>query len=297
MPDAITTAQVIQFQSNIELQLQQQQSLLGDKVTVGNYHGKKASIVEQFGSADAVELTGRHSDTPLLDLSQDRRWVFPSNWAWGSMVDDMDRLRINIEPTGAYTLAAAASLNRKQDDILITAMFDTAYTGEDGTTSETFGTVGSGDYDVATTVGGSNALLNVAKLKKVIQLAMLYNKGELTEPLYGAISSYEHDSLLNQAQVINKEYNNAMVMENGLVKRLLGINFTITERLNITSGNRLLPFWVKSGMHLGLWEGLYTNISERSDKNYSTQVYARRVLGATRTQLGKVFRVNVDDQI
>ena len=297
MPDNITVASVQQYKANTELLLQQEGSRLRSFVTTGSHVGKAASIVEQFGSATAQEKTGRHSDTPLLDLSQDKRWVFPTDIEWGTLIDKEDQLRALIELTSPIARAGAAAMNRKIDDIILTAVFGTNYTGENGTTSETFGTLGSGTYDVGVDTGGTASALNVAKLQKGIRILMTANKGELMEPVYGAISSYEHDSLLKEVQVANKDYGNSAVLVDGRVKRFMGVDFTLTERLTITSGNRLIPLWPKSGLYLGLWQDFMAEISKRADKSYANQVYLCMTVGATRTQLGKQIRIQCDDQI
>jgi len=188
-------------------------------------------------------------------------------------------------------------MNRAIDDVILTAVFGTNFTGENGTTSETFGTVGSGTYDVGVNVGGTASALNVAKLQNGIRLLMTANKGDLMEPVFAAISSYEHDSLLKEMQVVNKDYGNSAVLVDGKVSRFMGTNFILTERLTITSGNRLIPMWLKSGLHLGMWKDIAAEISKRADKSYATQVYLCMTLGATRTQLGKQIRISCDDQI
>lgn len=297
MPDSITVASVQQYKANVELLLQQTDSRLAGAVTVGSYVGKAASTVEQFGSATAVQRTSRHADTPLLDLSQDKRWVFPTDYEWASLIDKQDQLRAIVELTSPYAMAGAAAMNRVKDDIILAAIFGTNYTGENGTTAESFGTVGSGTYDVGVNTGGTASALNVAKLQSGIQKLMLANKGELSESVYGAISSYEHDALLKEMQVVNKDYGNSAVLVDGKVKRFMGVDFIITERLTITSGNRLIPLWLKSGMHLGMWDEVRAEIGPRADKGYATQVYLAMTLGATRTQLGKQIRIQCDDQI
>lgn len=297
MPVAITTASVQQYKANVEMLLQQQDSRLRNAVTVGSYVGKAASVVEQFGEATAVERTSRHADTPLLDLSQDKRWVHPKDYEWASLIDNQDRLRAIIELTSPYAMAGAAAMNRVMDDVILAAIFGTNYTGENGTTTESFGTLGSGTYDVGVNTGGTASSLNVAKLQNAIRILMTANKGELMEPVYGAISSYEHDALLKEMQIVNKDYGNSAVLVDGKVAKFMGVNFIITERLTITSGNRLIPIWLKSGMHLGMWDGVTAKITERNDKGHATQVYLAMTLGATRTQLGKQVRVSCDDQI
>lgn len=294
MPDNITVASVQQYKANVELLLQQQDSRLRMAVTEGSYVGKAASVVEQFGETAAVKRTGRHTDTPLLDLAQDKRWVFPLDYEWASLIDTQDKLRMIIDPTSPYAAAGAAAMRRAIDDEILFAMFGTNFKGENGTTPESFDTT---NYQVGVDVGGTASSLNVAKLQSAIQKLMRANKGELMEPVYGAISSYEHDALLKEVQVQNKDFGGSAVLVDGKVKRFMGVDFIITERLNISGGNRLIPVWLKSGMHLGIWQDMMTRVSERADKSHAWQVYLCLTLGATRTQAGKLIQVLADDQI
>jgi len=298
MPDAITVASVVEYKTNVELLMQQADSRLRSMVTSDSYVGKSASVVEQFGSATAQLRTSRHSDTPLLNLAQDKRWVFPADYEWASLIDSQDKLRLRIAPEGMYTRAAAAGMNRAIDDVIIAAFFATAYIGENGTSTETMGTVGSGTYDVGVNVGGTASGINVAKLQAALRLLMTANAGDITEPVYAAIGSYEHDLLLKEIQIVNKDYNGgSAVLENGRVRRFMGFEFALTERLAITAGNRLIPVWVKSGMHLGVWQDLMASIDKRPDKGNAWQIYTNMTIGGTRLQAGKVIRINCDDQI
>lgn len=297
MPDSITVASVQQYKANVELLLQQKDSRLAGAVMTQSFVGKAASVVEQFGEATAVQRTSRHADTPLLDLSQDKRWVHPADYEWASLIDNQDKLRAIIELTSPYAMAGAAAMNRVKDDVILAAIFGTNYTGENGTSSETFGTLGSGTYDVGVNVGGTASSINVEKLQNAIRILMTANKGELQEQVFGAISSYEHDALLKQMQIVNKDYGNSAVLVDGKVSKFMGVDFIITERLTVTSGNRLIPIWLKSGMCLGMWNDVKAEIGPRADKGYATQVYLAMTLGATRTQLGKQVRVSCDDQI
>lgn len=294
MPDNITTAFVQQYKANVELLLQQKESRLRGAVMTGTHVGKAASVVEQFGSATAQLKTSRHSDTPLLDITQDKRWVFPLDYEWASLIDKEDRVRMLINPTDPYAQAAASAIARAYDDEILDKIFGTNFTGENGTTSDTFDTT---NYQVGVNTGGTASSLNVAKLQSAVQKLISAHKGELMEPVYGAIGSFEHDALLKEIQVVNKDYGNSAVLVDGRVRRFMGIDFILTERLNITSGNRLVPIWVKSGVYLGLWQDLMAKIDQRADKSYATQVYVCATFGATRTQDGKQIQVLCDDQI
>lgn len=293
MPDNITVASVQQYKANVELLLQQEGSRLAAAVSTGSHVGKAASVVEQFGEATAQEKTSRHADTPLLDLSQDKRWVHPKDYEWASLIDNEDQLRAIIELTSPYARAGSAAMSRKKDDIILTAVFGTNFTGENGTSSESWDSA----YDVGVDIGGTASSLNVSKLQKGVRLLMTANKGDLTEPVHGAIGAFEHDALLKEIQVVNKDYGNSAVLVDGRVRRFMGVDFILTERLNIVSGNRLVPLWLKSGLYLGVWKDMAAEIGKRADKSYATQVYLCMTMGATRTQLGKSIKVLCDDQI
>ena len=293
MPDQITVASVQQYKANVELLLQQEGSRLRGMVTTGSHVGKAASVVEQFGASTAVKKVNRHADTPLLDVPQDKRWVFPLDYEWASLIDNQDKLRMIIDPNSPYARAGAAAMNRAMDDEILIAIFGTNFTGENGTTTETFGTVGSGTYDVSTDVGGTGTNMNVAKLQSAIQKLMLANKGELMEAVNGVITSTEHDSLLKEVQVHNKDFGGSAVLVDGKVSRFMGITFTISERLAVVnSTGHLCPVFMKSGVYLGMWNDLMTRVSERADKSHATQIYLCDTFGATRTQLGKTIRVS-----
>jgi hypothetical protein len=290
----ITTAAIQQYKANVELLLQQKESRLRSAVTSDTYQAKAASVVEQFGEVAAVKKTGRHTDTPLLDVPQEKRWVFPVDYEWASLIDNQDKLRMIVDPTSPYAMAGAAAMNRAMDDEILTAVFGTNFKGENGTTAETFDTT---NFQVGVNVGGTASSINVAKLQSAIQKLIAANKGELTEEVWGCISSFEHDALLKEVQINNKDFGGSAVLVDGKVTRFMGVNFIISERLAITGGNRLIPIWVKSGLHLGMWQDIMTRIAERPDKSHATQVYLCGTFGATRTQPGKSIQILCDDQI
>ena len=290
MTDAnITVASVQQYKANVELLMQQQVALIAPYVTTDGYQGKAASHVEQFGSATAQLKTSRNSDTPNLSVSQDKRWVFPLDYEWGTLIDKQDIMRMIIDPKSPLASAGAAAMNRAKDDEIINKFFATNFVGENGTSQETI--FSSTTYDISVDTGGTASNINVAKLQKAVQQFIFYNKGEVMEPLYCAISSVEHDSLLKEVQVNNQDFGGSAVLVDGKVKRFMGFDFIITERLATDATNRSVPAWRKSGMHLGTWQDVETKVTERADKSYAWQVYHLMTIGATRLQAGKVFRI------
>ena len=289
--NAITTAFVNDYKATIQMLLQQQGSRFRAAVMEESYRGKAGRAVSQFGPATAQKRTTRNADTPLLALPEDARWVYPVDYEWASLIDDQDKLRMIIDPTSAYAQNGAFAMARAQDDEIIGAFFATSNVGPDGSSTEAFDTT---DYKVANTVGGTASKMNVTKLQSALQKMMSAYKVEVMEPIYCGIDSSQHDALMKEIQVVNKDYNGgAAVLEDGRVRRFAGANFILSERmaLDSTGTYRLCPYWVKSGMHLGLWEDIVTRVTERDDKGYSVQVYLRGTWGATRLMQGKVIQV------
>lgn len=289
MPDTISTAFVQEYKGTVDLLLQQMGTRFRDKVTIDSYTGKAASVVEQFGPAVAQKKTSRHSPTPLLDVPQDKRWVFPNDYEWASLIDKQDELRMIVDPTSPYAVNGANAMMRAQDDEIIGQFFATAKTGENGTTDESFDTT---NYRVEEDVGGTASSMNTAKMQSALRKLMSAYEGEVMEPIYLAITSQEHDALLNEIQITSKDFNGGNpVLENGRVKRFLGMDLVLSERLTDDGTDRKCPCWTKTGMHLGIWNDIMPDIGPRRDLSNAMQVYLCMTIGSTRLQQGKVIEV------
>ena len=74
MSTQITTAFVNQYRANVEHLLQQKGSKLRPFVRVESQNSE-FEYYDRIGSVDAVEVTSRHSDTPLISTPHDRRQI------------------------------------------------------------------------------------------------------------------------------------------------------------------------------------------------------------------------------
>lgn len=287
------------YSTNVTMLLQQKGGKLASTVTQGSYTGKAAKAVEQIGPVKPVKNLSRHADTPLISTPGDARWVFPNDYEWADLIDDQDKLRMLIDPQSAYTMNAVNSMRRAQDDEILQAMFAASATGENGTVSTAF----PAGQIVGLNVGGTGSNLNVAKLRAVRRLFMAAGVDLETDQIYMAITASDHDSLLNETQIVSSDFNTKPVLVDGRVTQFLGINFVPVEFTDtaayqpetvaaLTSGaNRLLPAWVTGGVHLGIWNDVTTRVDQRPDKRYSTQVYCKTTVGATRTEEKRVVQV------
>jgi hypothetical protein len=289
----IPTHFVREYSTNLALLLQQKGSKLRPYVTTGSYVGDQASPVDQIGAIEAQQVTSRFGPMGRVDATLDRRWVFPTDYDLPQLIDKFDKLRLLTDPESSYVVNAMYALGRKMDAAIITAFTAAAKTGVNGATSTSV--LSGNEVDVAT--GGSNSKLNVAKLKAVKKLAMTHNIDLDNDPLICGVTAVDHDSLLNEIQIISSDFNGGdrPVLKDGKVDRFLGIQFVhceLIESLAAGTNEVNIPVWCKSGMHLGLWNDIQTSISQRNDlQSEPWQAYVKATFGATRIEEKKVFNI------
>jgi hypothetical protein len=304
----VNTAFVQQYSTNIAMLLQQQGSRLRGTVQNYSFQGKAASMAEQFGSVSPVRNQSRHSDTPLISTPQDKRWIYPNDYDWADLIDQQDRLRMLIDPSGPYTQAGVMAMGRAIDDEIISGLFNANNTGENGTSSTgTLYAYNSNSQSVAATTGASAATgLNIAKLRAAKKILLQADVDVDNDELYMAISAQQHDNLLNEAQAISLDYNTRPVLVDGKISSFMGFNFIHSERIPgaanfntainpaITSSDAdgsfvaatrwMVPFWAKSGMALGMWNDVQASVDKRPDKRNSWQVYVTGTFGGARLE-------------
>lgn len=310
----VSTAFVQQYSTNIMMLLQQQGSRLRGAVQNFSFQGKAASMAEQFGSVNPVRNQGRHSDTPLISTPQDKRWVYPNDYDWADLVDNQDRLRMLIDPTGPYTAAGVMAMGRAMDDEIISGILGSNNTGENGTSATgTLYAYNSNSQSVAATTGAAAATgLNIAKLRAAKRKLLEADLDVDNDQLFAVISAKQHDDLLNEAQAVSLDYNNRPVLVDGKITSFMGFNFIHSERIpgaanynnlagigssdadgSYVAGSRwIVPVFAKSGVALGMWNDIQASVDRRADKRNSYQVYVTGTFGGARLEEKRCVLIN-----
>ncbi len=158
-------------------------------------------------------------------------------------------------------------------------------TGENGTTNTSFDTSNQ-------QISASSAGLTVGKLREAKKILLANEVDVEMDPLNIAVTAKQMDDLLGTTEVTSSDYNSIKALVQGSVDTFMGFKFVHTEKLGVDgSSNRRIIAWAKSGIHLGIWDDISTRVSDRPDKNHSTQVYVQGTFGATRTEEGKVIEI------
>lgn len=285
-----------QFSTNLELLLQQTGSKLRARVREGSHTGKMASPVNQIGAIQLKAPAARFAPKNRTDADFTRRWVFPQDGEIDQLIDSFDELKTIVDPKSAYATNAAYAVGRGYDDAIVTGVTATAYLGQDASalTTESFDT---SKFQVASTFGSSAASgLTVAKMIEVKRILRKYHNDLDMDPPCMVIGSQQESDLLNQVQVVSTEYNDKPVLVDGKVKRFLGFDIEVIERLTWASNVRTVCAWVRSGMYLGVWKDMTNRVSIRNDLSSEPyDLYTAASFGATRLQPGKVITVACAD--
>jgi hypothetical protein len=295
MSENLLDLQYISYKNALELALQQKGSVLRGCVTEGSYKGKQGEVVEKMDAlGDAPPPAGRFAPKARQDVTFERRWVFPTDKEYNALRDSFDKLRVGTDIDGSVVLSQVYGLGRWMDDLIIDAMFsDTAKIGESGTTSKVFDTA---QY-VSCDTGGTDSSINYYKLLAGIELLRANEVDLDNEPLFCAIGAKEATALMKDIPYISKEFGAIPVVESGVLKSFLGINFVHTQRLvsgtdDTATTSYKIPLFTKTSMHLGIWDGIKTKISERNDLSGDPwQATASLTAGATRIDEKRIVKI------
>lgn len=291
----ITTFYVQQYAKVLNQLVQQQGSRIRSAVTEQQYIGKAGSPVEQVAAIAMLPVTSRYAPMGRVDAATDRRWVYPSDFELPQLLDSFDQLRLLIDPKSKFVQNAVDAAGRQLDDLLISAMFGTAKTGETGQNSTALpsGQVVSVQQGAAAPTG-----LTVAKLREAKRILLTNEAIMMDSPeIYCVAGAKQLDNLLAEAQVVSTDFNSTPVLVDGVVKRFLGINFIHSERLPTGTDDQAgtstkVAVFQKQGMHLGIWNDITTDVSQRKDlTSLPWQAYVYMTAGATRLEEKRLVQV------
>ncbi len=300
----ITTAFVDQFKANILLLSQQKESVLRQCCRMEDVTGD-TMYVERIGATEAQLIGARHGDTPLISTPHSRRKLTMADYNWADLIDNVDRLKMLIDPESTYAQNAVMAFNRSIDDVIITALGGAAYGGHAGGT--TINNYDAGecrliDADGTIEAAGSDTdavtetPLTIAKLLSTKQLL---DDAEIdpARQRYFVANPYNINMLLNTTEVKSSDYNTVKALAQGHIDTFMGFKFLTSTRLpvdaNDTGATNCFGF-AQDAIVLAISEEPTTRITERDDKNYSTQVYVEMSIGATRVEGPAVVEINLD---
>lgn len=317
MNSQIESWRVQQYAANVYQVSQQKGSKLWPLVRKEQFLGK-AEFFDRLGQATAADKVGRNTDSPNLDIDHTRRMVTTVTREWGTLVDRKDNLQNIHDPASEYAMAAGMALGRKRDNVIISAAFGYAASGEDGSSTTA---LGNGQKVAAV----KSAALDYANVQQLRKAKKLMDLASVEGKRYIAYSADFLESLLSATEVSSSDFNTVKALVNGELNTFLGFEFIHCEELNsFTAISTVAGSSIDTGdFHFDTGTGLYNvsgidlgttervamafaeggligaetsgsfiaRIEERADKGYSKQVYTAMDVGAVRMEEAKIVQL------
>ena len=296
MSNQITTAFVNQYRGNVSFLLQQQGSMMRDKVRNVS-QSAEFDYHDRIGSTTAVENTSRHGDTPLIHTPHDRRRVSLRDYDWADLIDNKDKIRTLIDPTSPYAVNASWAIGRAMDDLIIEQLFADAQTGKTGTGTASFDSSNMRvAMDYVESGSAANSGLTIGKLRKARTNLREQENLQRDDKWYIGVMPAQMQDLLTTTEVTSSDFNTVKALVQGEVNTFM--NFTFVEHnryTTIASNQRRCPYWCHSGMLLAIGQDITADIGPRRDKRNSVQVYVASSFGGVRMEEGKVGDIICDE--
>lgn len=247
---------------------------------------------DRVGSVEVQDINPRSPEVIPSDLLWDRRLVTASRVGVAFFVDDRDVERVLTDPKSTYAQRAAEALERDLDRCILSAFNATVYTGKQGTTPISAAT--DGVITVDATAGFTYDTL--------LQLDANFQSYEIGNEIpiqkYLIISEQEHQQLMKEAELINKDFTDRAVVDEGALKKVMDMNLIIygskmaNPMLTVTNSVRA-NFCVASGaVKVGMPSSWDIKWSDRNDRWDTAQLKAKSERGAVRMEGQRVQQVN-----
>ena len=291
MSTQITTAFVEQYSSNVTMLAQQMGSKLRGAVDVETVRGKNA-FFDQIGATAAVARTTRHAATPQVDTPHSRRRVSLADYEWADLIDDLDKVRMLIDPTSQYAKAAAAAMGRSMDDVIIAAFDADAATGVAGGST----TALPAGQKIGATANQTTGLT----VDKLLNAKYILDNNDVDPSLKRFIvcGPKQIQDLLDTTEVKSSDFNTVKALAQGQLNSFLGFEFIMSTRLSFDATNtddRKIFAFTEDAVKLAIGSDVKARIDERNDKSYATQVYYSMAIGATRMEEDKVVEIRCNE--
>lgn len=306
MSSSIETARAQGFATSVFMLSQQKESRCRPACRVEMVSGEKARFFDRVGTVEFDAVTVRNGDTVYSDMPHTRRMVTGTPYRKATLLDKPDKLRMVWDPTGSYQEAFRRGFGRKIDDIVIAAISAAAATGEDGSSTTS---LGNGQKIASTNGTTAGDLLNINALIHTKQIMDGNEVDDMDRYLFA--DSLQISNLLKSTQVTSADYNTVKALVRGEIDTFMGFQFIRTERLlsqsstlnfaysdgSVGSGSGDANGYTKclavqkNGMLLALWEDYQARVTEESQKNFSTQVWAEFYAGAVRMEEESVVEI------
>ena len=305
---------VDQFEGTLYHLLQQTESKFQQAVEVKPIVNAEDKAFDAIGKLGLTEKTGRNPETPVRDITTERRWVNTTPYHDSVLIDPDDDLNRIVEPGSDIMQEYLAAINRKKDDIILAAIDGAVVSGRTSKGGETItwasqdGNVKYTGKDTGRTIAhdcssgncsSSDTGMTIEKAELVREY-FAYKDAPDNIPIWGAISPRQATNLFGQVEYTSGDYNTSKPLAVGrIIRGWHGINWIVSNKIVVGSSNDVdadtsvirCPFWLQNGLILGVQDMVSTKMSIESMLSYSKRIYVHMNMGAMRRDEDRVCYV------
>ena len=289
MSGQINKAFETSFSDNFLHLASQKQSKLGGAVRYEQVNDAKQFMFDRMDTVSMVQSVSRHEDTPLTEVPFSRRRVTFNTYRAVDLIDNPDRVKMAKDPTSPTMKQLTAAMNRQKDDVIISAALGNAFSISSSDAASSIA------LPAAQKIANGGTDLTLAKLLEAKKKLLNNDVDPGEEPMYVVVGPDQLEALLSVTTNTSVDFNSVRALMNAELDTWCGFKFIISTRLAKVGDIRSCFAGAKSGIGLAMNGSPNIRISERSDKNYSTQCFVECSLGATRIEDEKVVQLDCDE--
>lgn len=272
------------FSSNLFHLLEQRGSRLKGLFTEEASRGEK-HFFDRLGGFTAAEIVNRLEDVTLQDAAHSRRMATVKRYAASTYLDDIDKMKMLIDPASEYAMKLANAHGRNFDQTVIAALLGTAATGADGSGSQAFDTSGQ-------QIAHGSTGLTAAKFNQALRI-LEGNEVDMDGEIMLLVNARGVEDLLAETTWTSFDYQNMKPLAGKMVPEFRGVKIIRTERLPVHTAGSVYRavMCTPASLKVALNKELEVKVAERPDLNFAQQISTYMHFGAVRMEEGQVVDI------
>lgn len=288
MNNTITAAFVMQFHDGFVAAAEQKESRLEATVTSRGMITGSSFTANDMGSIEANQVTNRYGDTEWTIPDAGTRQGLMSDYDVAVPIDQFDLPKLLANPQGPYLERSIAAMNRKKDAVIYAALKGSALRKTDELGTFTGVAVPAGQIIAAGGTGFTKA--------KIVTARKLFRGNEADnhngEELFMTFDSGMLEDILADTTLTSADFMAVKMLQEGDVSgKWMGFKWVPYEALSGTTTKTAVAY-TKTSAHVGMGQGIVTDIGPRRDKRNLIQIYAAMSIGAVRVNESKVVTID-----
>lgn len=285
MTITIPTAYVNGFSSDIHMLLAQTYSKTRPIFPTVDAMGEK-QFFERLGDLTVAPVTTRLAYNELQDPVHTRRMVTITKYAGSTYLDDLDKMRLLIDPTNEYTQRLAQAHARNFDVAMFTALGGTAYGGVDGTTATT---LPSGNK-----IAHGSAGFTVAKFDQALKMLEEFEVDIGAGNLYLFVRPGGKEDLTGDTtnRAVSRDFISKSFYDGRTLESFHGVPIITSNLIPAIDGSTNRAYLCTSdALKVAVKRDLQVEVDKLPERGHNLQIATYMSFGAVRMEENKVIEI------